>query len=230
MNNPLAESLWSACHSGLQFDRYLLGELPAGEAAELRAHLAGCARCTACVESLRPREALPALRVVPLRPRRWPRLAAAGAGLAAAASLLIVLRAPPPGERAKGPGFAIAMYVQHGAAVRRAAPGESVSPGDAVRFAVDAPASGYLAVLSVDPEKRASIYFPSGDRAAPIEAGRDLALPAATRLDATVGEERLTALFCTAPVELSPLRAALEQGAFKLPDGCQETRWSFVKR
>ena len=127
-------------------------------------------------------------------------------------------------------GFALAMYVQHGTAVRRAAPGESVSPGDAVRFSITAPAAGFVAVLSLDAEKRASVYFPLGAQAAPTAAGADLALPQGTRLDATVGEEHLTALFCTAPVALEPLRAALEQGAFQLPDGCQETRWSFVKR
>ncbi len=234
MNTPFAESLWPACYSGLHFDRFLLGELPAAASQELRAHLAGCARCTACVESLR-REPLPMLRVVPLRPRRWPRVAAAGAGIAAAASLLLVVRAPAPLgrvtlERSKGSGFALAMYVQHGAAVRRAAPGESVAPGDAVRFSVTAPAAGYLAVLSVDPQRRASVYFPLGERAAPIAAGTDLALPLGTRLDATVGEEHLTALFCKTPVELAPLRAALEQGRLQLPQGCQETRWSFVKR
>ncbi len=256
MNNPFAESLWPACYSGLHFDRFLLGELSKGDAEELRLHLAGCARCTACLESLRPGEPLPPLRVaatgagqaaeagqaagagqavgagqvLALRPRRWTRPLAAAAGIAAAASLLLVLRAPAPSERRKGSGFALAMYVQHGEAVRRAAPGESVAPGDAVRFAITAPAAGYVAVLTVDPEKRASIYFPLGDRAAPISAGLDLALPQGTRLDATTGEEHLTALFCTAPVELAPLRAALEQGALQLPDGCQETHLRFVKR
>ena len=244
MNSPFAESLWPACYSGLHFDRFLLGELSAGDAKELRVHLAGCARCTACLESLRPGEPLPPLRVaaagagqtaeaglvVALRPRRWTRPLAAAAGIAAAASLLLVLRAPAPSERRKGSGFALAMYVQHGEAVRRAEPGESVAPGDAVRFAITAPAAGYVAVLSVDPERRASIYFPLGERAAPISAGFDLALPQGTRLDATTGEEHLTALFCTAPVELAPLRAALEQGALKLPDGCQETHLRFVKR
>ena len=231
MNTPLAESLWPACYSGLHFDRFLLGELPAAAAEEVRAHLAGCARCTACLESLRPREPLPPLRVVALRPWRWARMAAAGAGIAAAAALLLVLRAPAPAlERSKGSGFALAMYVQHGGAVRRAAPGEPVAPGDAVRFSITAPSAGFVAVLSVDPLRRASVYFPLGERAAPIQAGTDLALPQGTRLDATVGDEQLTALFCAAPVALEPLRAALEQGALKLPDGCQETRWSFVKR
>ena len=235
MNTPFAESLWPACYSALHLDRFLLGELPASAAQELRAHLDGCARCTASLETLQKREPLPMLRVVPLRPRRWRPVLAAGAGLAAAASVLLVLRAAVPLdrgtlERSKGSGFALAMYVLHEGAVRRAAPGETVAPGDAVRFSVNAPAPGYLAVLSLDPQRHASVYFPLGERAEPIAAARDFLLPLGTRLDTTLGEEHLTALFCKTAVELLPLRAALEQGTLKLPEGCQETRWSFVKR
>ena len=62
-------------------------------------------------------------------------MAAAGLGLALAASLLLVLRPPPAAERSKGGGIGLTMFVQHGNEVRRAAPGEIVSPGDAVRFA-----------------------------------------------------------------------------------------------
>jgi hypothetical protein len=51
-----------------------------------------------------------------------------------------------------------------------------------------------------------------------------------TRLDATVGEERVVGLFCSSPVELEPLRIQLERGGALAPEGCQVTRWSFVKR
>jgi len=184
----------------LKLDRYLLGELAEVEAAGVRAHVAGCDACRAALEAMRP-EPLPPLRVVPLplqRPRRWPRIAAAAAGLAAAAGVLLVVQRPA-GERTKGPGFSLSMYVQHGGDVRLAAPGEQVAAGDAVRFAVSAPSATYVAVLSVDP--------------------RDSA-----------GEERVVGLFCSSPVAIEPVRAALQRGGDFVPDGCQVTRWSFTKR
>lgn len=231
MSTSFAERLWPACLSALHLDRFALGELDGAAADEVRAHLKTCARCSETVESMRPREPLPPLRAVPLRPRsRAIRLAAAGAGLAAAASVLLMLRPPGPRERGKGSGFALGMYVQHGAGVRRAAPGEEVAPGDAVRFTVTAPADGYVAVLSLDGLGRGSIYYPAGPRAVPVSAGSDVALPLGTRLDATVGEERIVGLFCASAVELEPLRAALERGSSAVPEGCQVTRWSFVKR
>jgi hypothetical protein len=232
MSTPLATRVWPACLSALHLDRFLMGELDTAEAERVRAHLAGCARCTEAVDGLRTvrDERLPPLRVVPLapRPRLWLRAAAAGLGIAAAASLVLVFR--PSGERVKGPGFSLHMYVEHGGEVRRAGPGETVAAGDAVRFAVTTPAKAYVAVLSLDPEGHGSIYFPIGARAEPVEAGAEVALPLGTRLDATVGEERIVALFCTSPIELEPLRVQLERSGVSVPDGCQVTRWSFVKR
>ena len=72
--------------------------------------------------------------------------------------------------------------------------------------------------------------YPAGSRAAPLVAGSDVALPLGTRLDSSVGEERIVGLFCASAIELEPLRAALERSALPIPDGCQVTRWSFVKR
>jgi len=232
MSNPLPDRLWPACLSSLHLDRFLMGELDEPEAERVRAHAAACPRCGPALEAIRAArdECLPPLRLVPPAgdSRRWWAAAAAGAGLAAAASLLIVLR--PPGERSKGSGFALAMYVEHGGEVRRAGPGETVAGGDAVRFAVTAPQPAYVAVLSVDPLGKGSVYFPSGARAERVQAGIDVALPLGTRLDDSVGEERIVGLLCAAPVELEPLRQRLERGDATFPDGCQVTRWSFVKR
>jgi hypothetical protein len=122
------------------------------------------------------------------------------------------------------------MYVEHAGEVRRAGPGETIAPGDAVRFAVTAPAKAYVAVLSLDPKGHGSVYFPLGTRAEAVEPGAEVALPLGTRLDATVGEERIVGLFCSSPVDLEPLRLKLERGISLAPDGCQVTRWSFVKR
>lgn len=230
-----ASAAWPACLSALKLDRFAAGELAPEQSEEIRAHLAGCARCTAAAESLRPpAAALPPLRAVAPapRPRARPRgLLVLAAGLAAAAAVVLVVHTGAPRERTKGPGFAVAMYVLHGDAVRQAGPGEVVAPGDAVRFAITTPVAGYAAVLSLDPAGRASIYFPRGPRAAPVGAGADVALPLATRLDATVGEEHVVALLCERAVDLEPIRAALETGAGDaIPGGCQVARWRFAKR
>jgi hypothetical protein len=233
MSTPLPDRLWPACYSSLHLDRFLAGELDALEEERVRAHAEACLRCGPALDAIRAArdERLPPLRLVsPLIPHspRWWAAAAAGAGIAAAACLLLVVR--PSGERSKGSGFALAMYVEHRGEVRRAGPGETVAAGDAVRFAVTAPQPAYVAVLSVDPLGKGSIYFPSGARAERVQAGVDVALPLGTRLDDSVGEERIVGLLCAAPVELEPVRVKLERGDASFPDGCQVTRWSFVKR
>jgi Domain of unknown function (DUF4384) len=234
MSTETADRLWPACFSALHLDRYLAGELAEAESRHVLDHAAQCSTCARVLEAMRlgRDEKLPPLRVVPLamrrRPRRWPRAAAAVAAVAAAASLLLVVR--PPGERIKGRGFGLRMYVEHGGDVRLALPGEQVAPGDAVRFAVTTPGPTYVAVLSVDPDGHGFIYFPVGGRAEAVGAGSEVALPLATRLDRSVGEERILGLFCSSPVELEPLRAQLERGAFAAPRNCEVVRWSFVKR
>ena len=232
MTTSLANHAWDACSSALQFDRYLAGELEPADAERFRAHADGCARCTSVLNELRheANERLPPLRVVPFpRRSRFPlRALAAAAGIAAAASLLLLVR--PAGTRLKGSGFALSMYVEHLGEVRHAGPGEMVAPGDAVRFAVSAPDDVFVAVLSRDANGHGSIYFPAGGRAERVPAGNDVALPLGTRLDATVGDEQVLGLFCASPVELEPLRLQLERGGPAIPDGCQVTRWSFVKR
>ena len=55
-------------------------------------------------------------------------------------------------------------------------------------------------------------------------------LPLGTRLDHTLGKERIVGVFCSFPIELEPLRIQLERGSDSAPQGCQVTRWSFVKR
>lgn len=238
MITQFANAAWPACLSALQIDLWIAGELRAEEVERIRAHLSGCERCTTASESLRAtREgtALPPLREVgAARPRRTARLrglAAAGAGLALAAGLVLFLRPDETGDRTKGPGVGLGMWVRHGDAVRRAGPGEVIAAGDAIRFAVTTPAPAWVAVLSLDPAGRASVYFPQGALAARVAPGIDFPLPLATRLDETVGEEHVLGLFCDRPVELEPLRAALEARAeIASPEGCEVTRWSFVKR
>jgi hypothetical protein len=217
----------------------MMGELPPPDALAVKEHLSGCTTCTETVAGMRavrdevrtlPLPSIPGM-APPARPRTSG-LVLGGLALALAASLVVALRPDTPLERPKGGGVALGMYVQHGDEVRRAGPGEVVSPGDAVRFSISTPVPSYVAVLSVDPAGRAFIYFPEGGRTVRVPAAPEVPLPLGTRLDETVGEERLLALFCTAPVELEPVRRTLEQAgeAAPLPPGCQGVQWSFVKR
>ncbi|MGZ6099479.1 MAG: hypothetical protein ACXWLL_13870 [Myxococcaceae bacterium] len=236
MNLATTPLSWNGCLSALRLDRWMMGELGAEDAETVGAHVSSCATCGAAVAGMRGvREEV---RALPLPPRLLPRplrrrapLAAAGLGLALAAGLVLMFRGEPA-QRTKGTGLALTMFVQHGGEVRRAGPGESVAPGDAVRFAVSTPSPAFVAVLSLDPAGRASVYFPEGPRAAQVPGGAEVPLPLGTRLDATTGEERLLGLFCTRPVELEPIRLALQQAqdAASLPTDCQGLRWSFVKR
>jgi hypothetical protein len=70
-----------------------------------------------------------------------------------------------------------------------------------------------------------------------VDAGADLPLPLATRLDGTVGREEIVGLFCREAVALEPVRARLESArsdaaatASEVAPGCQVTRWAFEKR
>ena len=238
MNLAATPLSWNACLSSLRLDRWMMGELDTADAETVGTHVSACAACSAALAGMRGvREEV---RALPLRAalagvaprRRVPRAAVAGLGLALAASVLLLVRTPPAPERTKGSGLALTMYVQHGAEVRRAEPGEYVAPGDAVRFAVSTPTPAYVAVLSIDPAGRASVYFPQAARAAHVPAGTEVPLPLGTRLDATTGEERLLGLFCDSAVELEPIRALLERGtdAAPWPADCKGLRWSFVKR
>jgi hypothetical protein len=235
----------------LRLDRWLSGELSPSEEGELMVHIAGCSRCAAAAGALRAsrEEGLPPLAAlesvrsakaaqdVPRpRRRRWrgPVFAAGLAGALAAGVLLVVRPAPvpEPGIGIKGSGVAVTMYVQHDGEVRRSVPDEVVVPGDAIRFAVTTPVRSYVGVLSLDAKGHASVYFPLGPRAQPIGPGVEEPLPIGTRLDGTVGAERIWALFCSSPVELGPLRAQLEGGweSVSIPDGCRVSQWRFVKR
>ena len=250
---------WVACRSSLAIDRWLSGELSAAQAEELRAHAGDCARCQPAVAMLRGMAEEPLPPPSFLRPKlvaveggsnpidatnksetsvnHWPhrsRKAALGAAcLAIAASLLIALRhkdTSPETERSKGAPISLDIYVQHGEQVRRALPGESVAPGDAIRFALGSKSGGYAAVLSLDPGSQASIYFPLDARAAPIAGGAEVALPLSTRLDQTRGQEQIFALLCDSPIELEPLRANLQAGSFTLPAGCSLAQQRFEKK
>ncbi|MFE8597452.1 hypothetical protein [Archangium violaceum] len=223
------------CLSDLQLDLLLGGALAGGEEGRAREHLSTCAGCTARYDELHAdreafQTAMPPLELrAPEPPRRLaPRRAAwVGSAMALAASVaLVVLVGRPSREgievgQTKGTGWS-GFYVRHQGVVREGGPGEVVRPGDALQFTTSLTAPGFVAVLSVDGARRASLYYPAEPTAAPQPAGEDVPLPLSTLLDDTLGPETVYVLACPAPILLDPLVVALEREPSRPPpaEGC----------
>ena len=233
MNAYLEEARWQGCLSAYRLDRFRLGELSPAEAAEVRAHLAGCAVCREAEALLGAAQADYLTLASPLR--RQPRAGRAlawGVGAVALAATCVLALAPSPAVRSKGAATSFGMYVQHQQVVRRALPGEAVAPGDVVRFVYSSLQPRFLAILSVDGAGRASVYFPDGPQAVPVPAAEDAPLPLGTQLDGVLGEELVVALFCQQPQQLEGVRRALQASAPALPEvpGCSSATFHFHKR
>ena len=213
------------CISDFAFDRHLARELDPEEEARTSEHLAGCARCRKRHEALRLEKSAFAKTAPPLfaRPAAFPltrRLFGFGAAFAAAAVVLLffAFRREPAGDRdalldgtrAKGGGAHLGFFVNHDGSVRPGGPSERVAPGDGLRFVASTSESRWLAVLSVDGQRHASIYYPATTEAVSVAVGRDVALPASTTLDDVLGDETIYGVFCAAPFAVEPFRHALE--------------------
>lgn len=158
---------------------------------------------------------------------------AAGLAVALAAAFILVPWALSPccGEtvQVKGRGSRrMRFFVQDGVAgtVREGAFGETVHPGDRIRFAFDPGALGdrRVAILSRDAAGKASVYFPDGAQqiATPPPSSAGGLVASSVQLDDTLGPETLYALYCAGAVALGPLQAALTGGAHPVwPTSCE---------
>ena len=229
------------CLSDLRLDHLVAEELGASERRATAGHLDGCQRCRARFKLLSAqnlefsRLALPLLghgASVPaqpagrLRPRRW-RVAGALAAVAAGALGIVLIQfgardgANEVGLRSKGEaGFGY--FVLRQGVVLAGQADQPLFPGDAVQFVHTAPQAGFLAILSVDGQGKASVYYPNGPAAAPVEVGQRRPVPQSTILDASLGRETIYAFYCRSPVLIEPLRLALasKQRDLHLPKDC----------
>lgn len=176
------------------------------------------------------------------RPAAW-RWALSGGALAAAAAVAVVLVARPDGRddelrtsgsagpgssrdlgddssglRSKGASVGLVVHAAAGsdspAASRRLASGDTVRPGDRLRFDVTVSGPGYLAIVGIDGAGAATVYYPFGASApaaiAPRSAG---VLPGAIALDAAPGDERFYAVYGEQPFAIdAALFAGLRDG------------------
>jgi hypothetical protein len=254
MLSELRESMTEDCLSDLVFDRWLSGELGPEEERTATTHLAGCARCKARhtqIERERAQfldrypsfahrtsapDAAPAGERSPSVLRR--RGAWLGGALAAAALLALSVGNlgrereldDGSGTRSKG-ALALTFFVKHGDVVLAGSDGQSVAPGDQLRFAITNSAPGHLAIFSLDGAGVASVYFPSGrTRAQPLSVSSSTPLDTAVELDAVPGRERIIAISCPEPFELEPLRARLQtERELLAPPGCVSDQLTLVK-
>jgi hypothetical protein len=227
----------------LCFDRLLAGELDAAREQHLAEHVRGCARCAPLLAELRRgRDAFS--QVVPeailqrvqehATPRRV--LRAWTTPMLAAASLVLAYVAWPkqsqetPSVRTKG-GVQLAFYVLHEGAVRPGADGEHVQPGDRIEFRYTSARDAFLAIVSIDAARKASVYYAESDRAAEIPAASRAVLDRSTLLDDTLGQELVYALACSRPIPLAPVLQALERAPDQPPTvaGCSVERITLLK-
>jgi hypothetical protein len=205
--------------SSFTLDALALGSLSPAESAAAEAHLQSCPRCRADRDEaaqLRQdfsAQVLPRLGV-PKRARRrwsWPRLIPILAlPTAAAAALVLYMRAQgEPAIQTKG-GPMLSVYARHADRVFAVRDGQSLQPADELRFVVAGAGRKYVIIASIDGGGHASIYYPfAGERSVELPAGK-IELPGSVRLDETLGAERLYALFTDEPLEAADVLRALQ--------------------
>jgi hypothetical protein len=206
------------CVSELWIDRLLAGELAPAEAAQGRAHAAGCAVCRQLVshaEAIAREFAAspPPLRLSGGRRRRGVAVASAVIAVAAAAVVLAIRppRDAPPEVRTKGRAT-LGFFVSHAGELRRGEPAEVVAPADRLQLVVTTERAGWVAVTGVDAVGVRQVYA----EPQPLVAGRDRLLPFSIILDDTLGPSTITAVFCAGPFALEQPAADCTTDAFSI--------------
>ncbi len=235
------------CPSELRLVQLDAGEGAAPVAARAAAHVTGCRRCqarraeiAAVRRQVAASSASPPSWLAPPARRSWRRRAVVPALAMAAALALVVVGWRGPGgiatdggERRKGGGLVLTVYIHRDGAVVPGADGAPVFPADQLRFALSgAVGARYVAVLSLDGGGRASVYAPvdAGPLRLQLGGPRQL-VPGAIELDDVIGPERLIGLACDRPIAVAALRARLEADrALPPPAGCVSAELTLDKR
>ncbi len=228
--------------SDLALDIHLDG----GSLDETDAHLAECGLCRQRVTAADAVE-LPALELPriplaaslgtpPVAPAPANRSWIWGAVAFAAAALLVAGVASrgtglDDGIRVRGSGLSLQVFRDAGDHSERLRSGDEISAGDRLGFRVRNRRPGHLLVIGIDAADSRYVCYPQdqGGTSIGIDASpTPTPLPEAIRMDATPGSERLVAALCDAPIEMSELVDALDEG--REPEGCVLDEMSLVKR
>jgi|GEM_PF-5810771 len=209
-----------------QLEAFLADAAPVARAAELRAHLDACERCSERLRNMDgaraafmrehsavdfARKVMAARRPTPRRRLMW--AAVGGGALALAAAVLLTLRAPREAAiRYRGAAVSLQAYVQHGTGVHELHDGEVLAGGTQLAFAYTLSEPQHLLLFGIDDAGAITRYFPDGSiaQSSALPAGAKRQLPVGIELDARRGRERLVALFSTEPLDQDAARVALE--------------------
>lgn len=228
----LEDARWPGCLSAFRLDRFRLGELPPPEAAQVQAHLLGCALCREASDVLGKAEADFRASAIPLQasPRDWRRalLWGSGAVAAAAACLLAFSRRRPSVARGHRPPWACTCNTGRTSAGRCQArplrPGTRCASSTRVESRAIWPSSAATAPAwppSISPAARK--WPPSLRRRTPFCRWP----PAST---ASSGRRRCSQ-FCAPARARSNPREALQASPQSLPEvpGCRLATFHFTK-
>ncbi len=233
--------------SNQAMDLMLLSALPAAEAEAAKTHLGTCSACTTRWQALQADAQRFSQFVFPRTVEKVSSRAKGGffsrfkfavlvplAGLAAALAvvastgggqteddLYVGIKGDPTlevfAQRGGGDAFAVTKDV-------------ALKPEDRIRFVVNPAGGKYLLVVSKDGAGAISVYYPFGEQKSALVASNTKSeLPGSVELDATLGTEKLFAIFSNEPVAASAVESALKAGeALKLP-GARVVEKDFTK-
>ncbi|MBI5525047.1 MAG: hypothetical protein HY897_01855 [Deltaproteobacteria bacterium] len=223
----------SGCPSSLALDAWVLDGRK--ETDPLHAHVKSCPRCTAQIAELDHasdvfrRDVFPATvgkvvrlsRKVPWYERIFAedhpfKLVYTVPMLTITLILLVIGLVQLPFSRNDAPQTAIkgtlglTVFVEHQGSVRELFDGETVFPGDRLRFRPAVPADGFLMVVSVQENGSVNLYYPpDGDSAMKVAAGSE-ALPGSIVLDESTGGERVFVLYSSRMFSLGEVKSAIQ--------------------
>lgn len=214
--------------SALQLDALALGVLDGDTAAQVRAHLASCARCRRDQAAAAELRAHFTMRIAPRGlaarwPPRWLWLAIPVLGVVCLFLALRPSASAIPEYAAKGDA-AWQVFANRDGETFVVHDGEVLAPGDRIQFVVLPGGPRYLLVASVDGSGAATIYYPyGGARSAPTD-GQWVEPADSIVLDHAPGPERIYALISDEPLPADAVTAQLRVIAARGADAIRNTR------
>lgn len=199
----------ATCLSDFALDRLHQGE---DDGAGPRDHLARCAGCAERLATLAAARA-PALDLdgllrragdgatlnpPPRRRARWAAMTVLAA-VGAAGAVVWLRAAAPHDQRIKGGLHLAAIAQRPDGRTHRVGNGDTLAPGDRLRFEIGAPDDGYVTIVSLDSTGAVTAFYPAEGRALPVVRGQRQLSARSVVLDDARGPELIVLTSCPQP-------------------------------